>query len=101
MGCAAVIELTSAPGSLMLKGQATRTEARELARLLLDTVDACQNGAVAFDWSGLDAIDLAGAQVLIAFKRSVAPGNLHWGPCAPAVLSYLQSCGLASLFFES
>jgi anti-anti-sigma regulatory factor len=101
MGCAAVIELTGAPSSLTLRGQATRAEARELARLLLDQIEACQNGVVAFDWSGLDAIDLAGAQVLIAFKRSVAPGNLHWGPCAPAVLSYLKSCGLASLLVES
>jgi anti-anti-sigma regulatory factor len=101
MGCAAVIELTSAPGSLMLRGQATRAEAGELARLLLDQIDACQNGAVAFDWSGLETIDLAGAQVLIAFKRSVAPGHLHWGPCAPAVLSYLKSCGLVGLLVES
>jgi anti-anti-sigma regulatory factor len=96
-----VIELIAAPGSLMLRGQATRAEARELARLLLDQVDACKEGVVAVDWSALEAIDVAGAQVLIAFERSVAPGNLRFGPGAPAVLSYLKSCGLAGLFVES
>jgi anti-anti-sigma regulatory factor len=101
MGCGAVIELSSAPGCLTLRGQATRAEARELARLLLDQVDACKEGAVALDWSGLAAVDVAGAQVLIAFKRSVTPGNLRFGACAPAVLSYLQGCGLAGMLVES
>jgi anti-anti-sigma regulatory factor len=101
MECDAVIELSAEPGSLLLRGQATRAEARELARLLLDQVAACKERVVALDWSGVEAIDVAGAQVLIAFKRSVAPANLRLGPCAPAVLSYLKSCGLADVLVES
>ena len=96
-----MIELIAEPGSLVLRGRATREEARELARLLLDQVDGCKEGARALDWSRLEAIDVAGAQVLIAFKRSVQPGGLRLGPCAPAVLSYLKGCGLAGLLVES
>jgi anti-anti-sigma regulatory factor len=95
-----VIELIAEPGSLLLRGQATRAEARELTRLLLEQLDGCKERAVAIDWAGLDAIDVAGAQVLIAFKRSLAPENLRFGPCAPAVLSYLKACGLAGALVE-
>lgn len=96
-----MIELIAAPGSLVLRGRATRAEARELERLLLAQVDACKAGLRELDWSGLEAIDVAGAQILIAFKRSVEPENLRFGPCAPAVLSYLKSCGLAGALVES
>ena len=87
-----MFELTLTPeGGLRLAGQATIDHAAELRERLLASVDGLSPEA-ALDLSALEALDAAGAQLLLALRRRVP---LRVAGLPPPIRAWLDETALA------
>jgi len=78
-------------GALRVVGEATVCEARALQLLLLELVEQ-ERESWTLDLSGLSALDSAGAQLLLAFKREAKRVRFHSWP--PAMRAFLEQTAL-------
>lgn len=81
-------------GQLAVIGEATIFEAARLRDLLLGALQQ-RPAAVALDLAGLEALDTAGAQLLLAFKHEFAALSVQ--SCPPKLREHLEKIGLTSL----
>ncbi len=85
---------SDAPGRLSLHGHCGLAQATLLAQALAQAHD--QDGVVTIDVSGLDDLDTAGLQVLLAFARHRGGGAQLQG-WSPALAARLRLTGFAEL----
>lgn len=81
-------------GALLIRGPATVHNAAELL-LQLKALDRESLKKVSIDLSGLTSMDTAGAQILIAFRRSVASTSVH--SCPAEIRQFLETTDLTCL----
>jgi anti-anti-sigma regulatory factor len=89
-----------AGAALAVSGEATVANARELQRALAATpVRGLAGGApIDVDLGGLEALDVAGAQLLVAWRRQHGAAHVRFRACRPEVARFIAGCGLASAF---
>jgi anti-anti-sigma regulatory factor len=80
-------------GSIRIEGEATVHEAVSLRQSLLACLDQ-QREDWTLDLKGLTAVDLAGIQLLIAFKRAAPLVRVH--SCPPAIRRILEQTRLST-----
>jgi anti-anti-sigma regulatory factor len=85
---------TDGQGKLTVVGEATIFEVARLRELLLAALRQ-RPTPKALDLSQLEALDTAGAQLLLAFKRESPALSVH--SCPAQLRAHLENIGLASL----
>ncbi|MDJ0763480.1 MAG: STAS domain-containing protein [Myxococcota bacterium] len=80
-------------GTVILTGDATVHYVERLYEQLKDLLQDAPDHLI-IDLGKMQSIDLAGAQVLIAFKRSVAPTTVSLRGCSESVYLRLERTGL-------
>jgi anti-anti-sigma regulatory factor len=85
-----------AGGTLHIGGEATIYNAQEL-HTQLNALVTHEVEPVALDLSNMTALDTAGAQVLIAFKRSFPTLCVH--SCPTEVRRFIEKAGLEAQLF--
>jgi anti-anti-sigma regulatory factor len=83
--------------TLQLRGEAT-VHGAETLREQLSRALAPVSGPVLVDTGSLEALDVLGAQVLLAWRASLEPGRLHFTGWPPPILTFLKTSGLAAHF---
>lgn len=92
-----MIEVQAGPcGILSLHGEATIHHAKELHSQLIGFL-AQGDQLTAIDFSQLTALDSAGAQILIAFKRAAPEISIH--SCPEKIRRFAERTGIEALLF--
>jgi hypothetical protein len=85
------------PGTLTLDGEATINFARELHDALAAAVPGLA-GPFVIEAGRLEALDLVGAQILLSFRASFAPGLVRFTGWPAAIADFLKTAGLTPHF---
>ena len=83
-----------AAGDLAVGGEATVQNARELKRALSALQVQGEAEPLRVDLSGLEALDVAGAQVLVAWRRHLGPDRVRFRRCRPEIAQFVWGSGL-------
>lgn len=76
---------------LVLAGEATVGSAAELHRQLCQ-MPPCDE--IEVDLSGLEALDVTGTQVLVAWRRHLGADRVRFLACPASIADFLRGCGL-------
>lgn len=92
------VEAQCAPdGHLSIRGEATIHHAALLHAQLVQ-LDLAKFDRISLDLSGLSALDTAGAQILIALRRSSRSLSVH--SCPDSARQFLELTGLTTLLTD-
>jgi len=89
-----MIEIDDAgEGEFRIHGNATVYEVEDLHKKLIVSIRH-RSGPLTISLEGLSALDLAGAQVLLALRRTVGPERLRYREIPETIRTMLERSGL-------
>jgi anti-anti-sigma regulatory factor len=94
-----VLDVRIDAGQVRLTGQATIYFAEDLKRELARAIAQTQQ-PLSIDLGGLDALDMAGAQLLVALRRTYGPARVSFTNCPEPILEVLVLSGLEHWLFH-
>ncbi len=94
-----MIEVTKKEnGTLALTGEATVFTAEDLHKALLEHLPG-EDENVTVDLSKVSAVDVAGAQIFISWRRTCGHQKVSFVGCPEEVTEHLEKVGLAKHIF--